>query len=79
MIPDKFTLGLFIDLSKAFDTVDHEILYIKFYGHRGIALEWLRSYLSNRSQFGQFNGFSSAPKHILCGVPQGFILVPLLF
>ena len=77
----QIVLGLFIDLSKAFDTVNHEILLrkLEFYGIRGLALEWFRSYLSGRLQQVQYNGQTSLPKVIRCGVPQGSILGPLLF
>ena len=76
----QIALGLFIDLSKAFDTVNHEILLkkLEFFGIRGLALEWFRSYLSGRLQQVQYNGQTSMPKVIRCGVPQGSILGPLL-
>ena len=76
----KVTLGLFIDLSKAFDTVNHDILLAKleFYGFRGVGLKLLKSYLSSRTQFVQYNGYNSFSKHIKCRVPQGSVLGPLL-
>ena len=75
------TIGVFIDLKIAFDTVDHNILLSKLqcYGVRGLALEWTKSYLSNRRQYVCYNNSNSEFKEIKCGVPQGSIHSPLLF
>ena len=75
------TIGIFLDLSKAFDTVNHNILFHKLqhYRIRGIALDWFKNYFSNRQQFVQYNGICSQKMTIECGVPQGSILGPLLF
>ena len=77
----EHVIALFMDLSKAFDTIDHDILLYKLnnYGIRGIVLSWLKSYLSNRQQFVSINNVESSRLNIKCGVPQGSILGPLLF
>ena len=77
----EFAIGLFLDLSKAFDTVDHAILFdkLEYYGIRGLALDWIKNYFSNRTQYVEFNGKSSVRSKISCGVPQGSILGPLFF
>ena len=77
----KFGCGIFIDLRKAFDTVNHSILFKKLehYGVRGMLLEWFISYLTDRKQYVFYNGESSNLKPIPCGVPQGSVFGPLLF
>ena len=77
----NFACGVFVDLQKAFDTVDHSILISKLnhYGIRGIANNWFKSYLSNRSQFVSISSSKSTIKIIPHGVPQGSVLGPLLF
>ena len=80
----EYTLGVFIDLSKAFDTVDHQILIkkLQYYGTDGTALEWFKSYLSSRKQYISSQSsqeISESCQDIICGVPQGSILGPFLF
>ena len=73
--------SVFIDLEKAFETVQHQILLQKLYHHgiQGLAHNWLRWYLSNRQQPVFMSGSSSELMSIKCGVPQGSTLGPLLF
>ena len=77
----EFSICILIDFRKAFDTVEHSILLNKLhhYGIRGTALQWFNSYLTNRYQYVNYNNTTSNMKQIVCGVPQGSILGPLLF
>ena len=73
--------GIFVDLQKAFDTADHQILLAKLnhYGIRGVSNDWFKSYLSDRSQYVCINGYKSGLAAINCGVAQGPVLGSLLF
>ena len=74
-------IALFLYFQKAFDTVDHQILLDKLhcFGVRATALDWFTSYLSNRLQLFNYNGYESDFRVMKCVVPQGSILEPLLF
>ena len=78
---NEFTIGIFLDLSKAFDTVNHDILLNKLehYGFRGTAMQWFRNYLTNRKQIVKYKSSESKSSTTTCGVPQGSVLGPLLF
>jgi len=78
---NHYVISLFLDLSKAFDTIDHHILLRKMHnlGIRGVALEYIKSYLTNRFQCVTIDGTSSDLRGVICGVPQGSILGPILF
>jgi len=77
----NITGAMYIDLWKAFDTVNHSYLLSKlsYYGIYSTELKWTSDYLFNRKQFVSFNSVQSEPESIILGVPQGSILGPLLF
>ncbi len=77
----EYTVGVFTDLKKAFDTIEHTLLMKKLerYGIRGAAYAWLRDYLDNRQQDVQLDNVKSDLQQVTYGVPQGSILYPKLF
>ena len=77
----KCAICVFIDLKKAFDTFDHQLLCkkLEIYGIRGNVYHWISSYLTNRSQFVNIAVYSSGAQRITCRVPQGSIRGPMLF
>ena len=76
-----FACGVYLDLKKAFDTVNHDILLSKLhhYGIRGKANDWFKSFLVNRNQYTSINNANSTSEKVTYGVPQGSVLGPLLF
>ena len=79
---NHYSCGIFLDFSKAFDTVNHQISLTKldYYGIRGVVKDWFTSYyLSNRKQFVSLGAINSSTQTVSCGVPQGSVLGPLLF
>ena len=78
---DVYTAGIFMDLSKPFDTVNYEKLLNKpyQYGIRGVSYDWFQNYLSARSQYVSYNSKTYSHLNVTCGVPQGSVLGPLLF
>ena len=78
---DSFGCGIFIDLQKVFDTVDHKILLrkLEYYGICGACNDWFKSYLLDHKQFVSINDYNSDLMPVNCGVPQGSVLGPLLF
>src|SRR6218665_2310329 len=81
MNSNKYSLGVFFDISKAFDTVNHALLInkLEYYSIPGVAKQWFVDYLRHRSQFVSLRGIISPSLEITSSVPQGSILGPILF
>ena len=81
MYKGETPINIYLDLSKAFDRLDHEILLYKlnYYGLNATALQLLKSYLSKRTQYVEYDNVKSDIGYVATGVPQGSILGPLLF
>ena len=77
----EMPVNIYLDLSKAFDTLDHEILLykLKYYGLNATALQLLKSYLSKQTQYVEYNNINSDIGYATTGVPQGSILGPLFY
>ena len=76
----KYTVGIFLDLLKSFDTVNFNILFeLDYYGFCGVVIDWIKDYFFKGTQFVDYNEHYSSSCCILFGVPQGSILGPLLF
>ena len=77
----SYSCGIFLDFTKAFDTVNQQILIktLEYYGIRGVAKDWLISYLSDRQQIVTVNNITPTKCYVTCGIPQGSVLGPLLF
>ena len=74
-----YVIGILIDFLKVFNTVDRSILLYNHYGVRGPAYNWFCDYLNNKTQLVSFSNVHSQNKFVLCGVPQGSIIGPVLF
>jgi retron-type reverse transcriptase len=76
-----YTLGLFLDMTKAFDCINHQTLFqkLELYGVRGIALDWIKSYMDNRRLKVNVDNVLSDDFSVSCGTPQGSVLGPLLY
>ena len=74
-------MNLHLDLSKAFDSISHDIFLdkLRYYGVTDGSIQLLKSYLSNRKQYIQFDDVMSSVQYIKTGIPQGFIFGPLFF